>query len=198
MTSKQCDTCKLDFPVRNYRKDDARFCSYTCYWNFTKSQIPPSHLTCTKCKSTKEFKFFHKSRQGKFGRKSYCSACARGIFNNWRLKNYKKINEKRKNYYKTVLRDPKFYFNRTKRAARQRGIDFDISLDFFLSLWNDKCKYCGDIVSTAGIDRIDSKIGYTSSNCVRCCTICNKAKNNLNIEEFINHCKKIIKHVTLS
>lgn len=35
-----------------------------------------------------------------------------------------------------------------------------------------------------GIDRIDSNIGYTQSNCVPCCKFCNMAKSDRTIEEF--------------
>lgn len=199
MISKQCETCNKQFSILEYRKDKARFCSYTCYWGFTKSQTPPSHIICTKCNIPKEFKFFHKSKQGAYGRKSYCSTCAHIMFNKYKIENYDKINKNRIERYKTTVKDPKFIFNRLKRNAKQRNIFFNIDLDFFMSLWEQNCTYCGDKVYTAGIDRIDSSIGYVSGNCVRCCFICNKAKNNLSVGDFINHCKKILqKHASNS
>lgn len=192
MKRKACETCKKQFTVRPYRKTKARFCSYKCYWGFTKSQIPPSHLTCTKCGATKEFKFFNKSKIGKFGRRSYCSSCSKVFYKNWRVKNFKIINENRKQEYKKVKRDPKFYFKRIKGRAKQSNKLFSIDFNFFLSLWNQKCHYCGGEVNTAGIDRVDASIGYIPSNCVRCCAVCNKAKNNLSVSDFLNHCKKIV------
>jgi hypothetical protein len=192
MTSKQCETCKKNFSVIKSREEKARFCSYLCYWGFTKSQTPPSHIVCTKCGVPKEFRFFHKSRQGAYGRKSYCSTCAHKFFNNWKVKNYEKINKYRKQRYSQIIKTPKFIFERLKRNAKQRNILFNIDLDFFMSLWDKECTYCGDIVTTAGIDRVDSSIGYVKENCVRCCSVCNKAKNNMSIEQFINHCKKIL------
>lgn len=46
-----------------------------------------------------------------------------------------------------------------------------------------------------GIDRVDSdiSIGYTISNCVPCCTTCNKMKNNYDKDHFLSHIKKILK-----
>jgi hypothetical protein len=35
-----------------------------------------------------------------------------------------------------------------------------------------------------GIDRIDSKLGYTASNVVPCCRICNTAKQDMSVGEF--------------
>ncbi len=35
-----------------------------------------------------------------------------------------------------------------------------------------------------GIDRIDSRLGYSSNNCQSCCEICNKAKRDLTPSQF--------------
>lgn len=192
MKRKTCETCKKQFEIKPYRKKVARFCSYKCYWSFTKSQVPPSHLTCTKCRATKEFKFFNKSVAGKYGRKSYCSSCSSKMFKKWRIDNYKQNNASRKEQYLKEKRDYKFYFKRLKSRAIQSDIPFDLKPEFFLSLWNERCHYCGGEVNTAGIDRVDSSKGYIIDNCVRCCSICNKAKNNLSVEDFLSHCKKIV------
>lgn len=37
----------------------------------------------------------------------------------------------------------------------------------------------------SGIDRVDSKKGYTPGNVIPCCRICNRAKSNLDLEQFI-------------
>ena len=51
------------------------------------------------------------------------------------------------------------------------------------------CHYCG-IPSgwpdtRNGIDRIDSSKDYSSDNCVSCCKICNRAKNDMSVNEFM-------------
>ena len=40
------------------------------------------------------------------------------------------------------------------------------------------------VVKCNGIDRIDSKVGYTSKNTVPCCKYCNTAKNTMTQQEF--------------
>lgn len=46
-------------------------------------------------------------------------------------------------------------------------------------------------VSVTGIDRKDSKCGYTIENCVPCCSVCNRAKMDMPYEDFINLVKRI-------
>lgn len=43
----------------------------------------------------------------------------------------------------------------------------------------------------AGIDRLDSTIGYKDANCVPACSVCNRMKSDLNPEEFLAQIKKI-------
>jgi len=84
-----------------------------------------------------------------------------------------------------------------KDGAKRKNIDFCLDNDYFFYLTQQDCFYCGrhpirvrksrndngDFLYN-GIDRIDSSKGYTKDNCVSCCTICNIAKNNLDIKDF--------------
>lgn len=75
------------------------------------------------------------------------------------------------------------------RRSKKKGLEFDLSVDQFNSLINDKCHYCGKPGST--IDRIDSKIGYVELNVVPSCIKCNMMKYTYLQEEFLNHIKDI-------
>ena len=44
-----------------------------------------------------------------------------------------------------------------------------------------------------GIDRINSSKGYINGNVLPCCEICNKAKRDLSLDEFLNWINRIIK-----
>lgn len=93
-----------------------------------------------------------------------------------------------------------------KRAAISRGFTFELTLDEFKSFLNKPCYYCGNVLSNKikqgkkgelkynGIDRANNTIGYTISNCVACCNICNKMKMNLNEEIFLKQINKIYFH----
>jgi len=97
-----------------------------------------------------------------------------------------------------------------KSNARNRGYDFNLTLEEFNSLITQPCHYCGqepEVLNggslsdrrdksqpnlyTNGIDRIDSTKGYTVENCVPCCSKCNLMKNTYSVDEFLNHVKKI-------
>lgn len=63
-----------------------------------------------------------------------------------------------------------------------------ISYELFKFLIRSNCHYCGTSGSNKygynGIDRIDSKGGYTEDNVVPCCKHCNMAKGCDSVEEF--------------
>lgn len=95
-----------------------------------------------------------------------------------------------------------------KDNAFKRKLQFNIDLNTFDKLTSDNCYFCdikpyqkidkankrnGDYIYN-GIDRINNNLGYTKENSVSCCGICNRAKNNLSLEDFYLWIKRIIKH----
>lgn len=84
-----------------------------------------------------------------------------------------------------------------KSGAKVRNIDFDLSKEEAKILFKQNCYYCGiepsqiqklknrngDFIYN-GIDRIDSKFGYTTDNCVACCSKCNRAKLSMSRDDF--------------
>jgi hypothetical protein len=79
---------------------------------------------------------------------------------------------------------PKRRFNQLKNGARRRGLS--VTFDF---AWYEKrmkgeaCYYCaGDLPETGhGLDRKDSKLGYSPENCVPCCKACNEIRGHDNV-----------------
>lgn len=94
-----------------------------------------------------------------------------------------------------------------KQGATNRGIQWDLSNEEFLSLITKDCYYCGESPSirehdnsvnklaVMGIDRVDNSKSYVYSNCVPCCTKCNFMKQGHTLTEFLNQVKKIYKHL---
>lgn len=90
-------------------------------------------------------------------------------------------------------------------ACRKKKRSFELEEDLFFDLITKNCYYCGakpmsrrkiGVEDQAhfwynGIDRKDSKVGYTPENCVTCCKICNVAKNNMQILEFTSWVKRL-------
>lgn len=108
-------------------------------------------------------------------------------------------------------------FRNCQRNAERRKIIFMLTLEQFLSITGSPCSYCGIAWSTQfrnynrqgndkyhgsykrnGIDRIDSKIGYVSTNCVPCCKTCNFAKAEMSVEDFKAWLMRVYKHIGLS
>ena len=97
----------------------------------------------------------------------------------------------------------KHYYTVYKMGAKRRGLSFNLSFDFFSKLLFSNCIYCNyegkntyenivyDGVNYNGIDRINPELGYEEWNVVPCCTMCNLAKNNLSIDEWIEYLNRV-------
>lgn len=105
-------------------------------------------------------------------------------------------------------------FFRYKKNAQVKNIQFDLSKNEVYALVSKPCTYCGKYsksrqtrgmgvrtldrlkelqeVKFSGIDRIDSSLGYISSNVTACCKACNLAKHEMTVEEYINHCQAVV------
>ena len=69
---------------------------------------------------------------------------------------------------------PCFYCNATRTSY------FNATND-----WEERFEY-------TGLDRVDSSLGYEMSNVVPCCKVCNMAKSNMTVEQFIDWAGKIV------
>lgn len=100
--------------------------------------------------------------------------------------------------------------NRSSQGTGRKYKEWKLSLDDFSEIIHQNCYYCGqppvykkeftrvnfpdDKLYANGIDRIDSNKGYTKDNCVPCCTICNRMKQDLSVQEFYDHIKQILNY----
>lgn len=91
-----------------------------------------------------------------------------------------------------------------KLGAKRRNLCWKISRQKFLNLIRGNCFYCDEAPSLRtpcgsqkdpiiinGIDRKNSKIGYTLENCVPCCTLCNRMKWDYSDFQFLEKVEKI-------
>lgn len=84
-------------------------------------------------------------------------------------------------------------------AAKRRGLSWELTPNVFEELILSECHYCSSpgrvTVHTHrrvpdsrlvhnGVDRVDSSVGYLPSNCVACCTPCNRAKSDMTMSDF--------------
>lgn len=70
-----------------------------------------------------------------------------------------------------------------------KGREFQLTQDETYKLLTSNCTYCGS--EGGGIDRIDSSKGYVAGNVTPCCKTCNVMKNDLTVEKFEAHIRRI-------
>jgi hypothetical protein len=98
-----------------------------------------------------------------------------------RYRNYKNEN------YNNLARYFKEYIN----SAIKRNYTINIDYHTFCDLVLKKCYYCNYLKEgeVNGIDRLNNTIGYTKSNCVPFCSICNRMKHFYHPQFFIEKCR---------
>lgn len=91
-----------------------------------------------------------------------------------------------------------------KRGALKRGLAWELSDEEFDYYTSQPCGYCACQPSTVrkarrsngnftynGIDRLDNNEGYFPSNVVSCCQICNRAKSDMTMNDFIDWARRL-------
>ena len=84
-----------------------------------------------------------------------------------------------------------------RRRAHKFEVPFDITVDDFEQISGLPCAYCGAEPGNRlsdrngegkftynGLDRVEPKLGYTLTNIVPACIVCNRAKSDQTLEEF--------------
>lgn len=88
--------------------------------------------------------------------------------------------------------------------AKKKGIEFILTKEQFHKLTTDNCFYCnrspqnvqknpsgnGNYIYN-GVDKIDPHGNYEEHNVLTACSICNHAKNNLSLEDFLSWLTRI-------
>lgn len=104
--------------------------------------------------------------------------------------------QRRKNRHSLKARYRKYII-----GAKERNLPFELTLEEFDRITKNPCFYCGELPEDefgnkfVGIDRIDSNEGYTSTNVIPCCFICNRMKSNYDMNYWVNKMRQIINHL---
>lgn len=174
MIDRNCIICGKRYQTteRNLRK---KFCSRSCQCRSQELKRHPVETIIKKC----EFCGEGFSSRLKNNYKKFCSSdCANKSFQSSKY-----------------LKNPRYRFKDYINGAKARNLTFNISYNYFLEkFWHSNCTYCGVKIESAGIDRVDSSIGYEPFNCVPCCTTCNMMKQSQSTSDFFSHIQKIINH----
>ena len=107
--------------------------------------------------------------------------------------------ERVRNYAEERRKNIPIHYANCKRSAVMRNLPFALSIEEYETIITSSCKYCGhkDDNEAIGVDRINSLRGYDMTNVVPCCKICNMMKNDLSLDVFIAHVRKIHMHAQL-
>jgi hypothetical protein len=146
-------------------------------------------MICKTCHIDKPLDSFYFRKKLGYHRKN-CKQCFLGKCGKYRKDNVEKKRKTDRIYRHSIPGR----FSNFKALAKARSLDVDIDFEVFEKLHSQNCKYCGDEFDRGagyGIDRINSKLGYTEGNSVACCSKCNYAKNDLEHDEFIQNILKI-------
>lgn len=151
--------------------------------------------TCCRCKQSKSLIHFYKDSSRKNGHGTACKNCSNAY--NRERKVRRALDGFCANCGKTPTDGARICERclRTSyklKCASRRGLEFSLTDVEFSSLVHSECSYCGKLPNPRnGIDRVENTKGYTLENCVSCCFICNRAKNDMSREEFIEWATRI-------
>ena len=154
---------------------------------------------CSKCKCTKPYTEFPKTRTNKDGHSYLCTDCNRASSKKYRELNKDRYyeNQKRRRLDEGVFVSQLFYNIKTR--AKKKGLEVDITREYLLETLRAtdyKCTVTGVEFNRyssgrnkanafkASIDRIDSSKGYTKDNIRWVCWAVNQMKADRTDEEF--------------
>lgn len=99
----------------------------------------------------------------------------------------------------------RYVMKRIRSDAARSDRVFELEFDWVKKMMHASCHYCGrkdqnriSVKSKVpgeylirdfrynGLDRINNSLGYTKQNCVPCCFVCNRAKQSMTYEEFMD------------
>lgn len=93
--------------------------------------------------------------------------------------------------------DERRIYNRLKKSAASRGIEWCLSFEEFAGSFHGMCSLTGWAITmsrkceTASLDRIDSGKGYTPDNVQWVHKMVNMCKNKYSLESFVGMCKAV-------
>lgn len=72
-----------------------------------------------------------------------------------------------------------------EKGAKERNYSFELTKEEFKDITSKPCRYC-NTTKNIGIDRVDNTQGYILENCAPCCKRCNRAKDTMGVDEFLD------------
>lgn len=131
-------------------------------------------------------------------KKKECNSCGRVLTTDHFHRNGSRFRPSckfcRRKQRKVSESKPAARYKTYKRNSKSRGIEFELTEEYFFSFDGKSCFYCGEELSAISLDRIDNDVGYVEGNVVPCCYICNSFKHVFSEESFLKHVEKIFSY----
>lgn len=105
-------------------------------------------------------------------------------------------------------------YTKYRAAGMRRGYRWELSFDEFIEVTQMDCHYCGEpprqehigaLGATDGnpyryngVDRADNSKGYEVGNVVPCCGVCNRAKRDRDIGEFVEWVLRVAERLNVA
>jgi hypothetical protein len=216
MLQRKCTKCETTQPIDMFKQQNKKYPDKRCSWckscmneyaklyrrklNYPVSVTEKKCFNCSIIKSYNEFSLCTKDTSGLT---TLCKSCTKDK----RLIFMKDV----RNFLIQKMSDAK------KRTKKNNKIQFDISTEDWIAQYKKQNGICvltgitmtweysshenSDFYSSVKYpynispDRIDSSKGYTKDNIQFVCNRVNAMKNNMNTEELLYFCKKIVEHV---
>lgn len=205
---RTCLECGKELPLtrdffKRMRLANGKECFHktckNCEENLYKArQWKEGKLLCHHCGQYKDVSCFGKHPDLKIRdyHNGICKECQ--VLRKKKIESSKDLNTKLKQVLNQRLLGAK------ERAIKQ-NLEFNLSLDYLLSLWNKQkgiCaisgipmtfdRYNGRIPTNVSIDKINRLSGYVVDNIQLVCMACNQIKSDWSEETMYHICKKII------
>lgn len=168
MPTKRCTTCNLDKPLTSFGKNSSQVSGLSWY--------------CKECNASRSKKWAEEHPKDAEAKKSAIMRAMR-----WRKDYPTKAGIATLNSNRLI----RSRFNTARwRATNKRELSWTLSFEEYEVLSKLSCSYCRGSLPEfgVGLDRVDSSLGYTSSNVVPCCDWCNVAKSDhFTYEEMIKY-----------
>ena len=167
---------------------------------------------CSKCKKVKAIDQFGDRGDGYTTKRAQCKECDLLRYAQYRKVNHEKCKQSAVDYHrrnKQKCLDIANAYHETlpgkmamwKTGAKRRDINWDLNLSN-LEAMPMICHYTGEQLTlernkpnTISLDRLNSSKGYTKDNVVFCCAHINVMKWETGDKEFLNWCRKVVKHL---
>jgi hypothetical protein len=188
---KICHICKSKKSRKWYKDFDKIICS-SCYQK-KRYRINPSKTI------KRSHKYYWDNKEKILNRKKKAYYANRDKF----LKIHAEYRKNHKEDIKQAKKTFRYRYVNFKGAYNKRGTKrfFSMSFKIYEKLLEKGCSYCGRSLkheTGIGLDRLNNNKGYTKSNVVPCCGICNQAKSDVFTYKEMKKIGKVIKNIFIA